>query len=268
MRVEANGIHVHCQVSGPAEAPWLIFGNSHATNLSMWEPQRACFAERFRVLVYDQRGHGETDAPDGRYAFATLIDDLVALMDELSIERAHYCGLSMGGATGMGLALRHPERIDHLTVCDSPCASSVASAVQWEERIAIARAHGMAALVDSTLARWFPPETLAANPAHVGHLRRMIASTPVNGYAGCAAALADHDFRTGLADVRMPVLLMVGEQDGVVPAAMKAMHAELPGSCFVPLAGAGHISNLDRPDAFNRALGEFLFSAGHAITSA
>lgn len=258
MRIQANGLQIHCRISGPAGAPWLIWGNSLATDLSMWDEQVAHFDQRFRVLTYDQRGHGRTDAPTGRYAFATLIDDLVALMDALGIEHAHYCGLSMGGATGMGLAQRHPARIDRLVVCDSPCVSSSSSAQQWEDRIATVRAKGMAALVDLTLTRWFPAQTLAANPPHLAKLRKMIANTPVNGYIGCAAALGDHDFRTDLPQMTVPVLFVVGEQDGGVPAAMKQMHLELAGSQFVELAGAGHISNLDRPDAYNRAVDDFL----------
>ena len=258
MRIQANGLYIHYRITGPTNAPWLIFGNSHATDLSMWDEQVAHFAHRFRVLTYDQRGHGQTDAPTGRYAFATLIDDLVALMDALGIERANYCGLSMGGATGMGLARLYPARIDRLVVCDSPCVSSLSSAQQWEDRIDTVRAKGMAALVDSTLARWFPAQTLAANPPHLDRLRKMIVNTPENGYIGCAAALGDHDFRTDLSHVTVPVLFLVGEQDGIVPAAMKQLHIQLAGSQFVELPGAGHISNLDRPDAYNRAVDDFL----------
>lgn len=256
--VKANGITVHCRIDGPADAPWLVFSNSLATDLSMWDPQADHFSQRFRVLRYDQRGHGRTEAPAGRYSFATLLADALAVMDALEVARAHFCGLSMGGATAMGLAQQAPARLDRVIVCDSPCASTPASAQQWEERIAVAQKEGMAALVEPTVSRWFPPETVAANPPHLTKIRQMIATTPVNGFVGCAAALGDHDYRSAVAKVTRPVLFVAGEKDGTTPAAMRQMQGELAGSRYVEMPGAGHISNLDRPDLFNRALDDFL----------
>ena len=258
MRIKANGIHVNYQVDGAEGAPWLVLCNSLATDLSMWDEQAAELKRSFRVVRYDQRGHGGTDAPADRYTFDLLIADVIALLDALAITRAHFGGLSMGGATALGLALRHPDRIDRAIICDSGCASSPATSQQWEERIAVARAQGMAALVEPTIARWFPPDTVAANPPHLDRVRAMIRATPVNGFIGCAAALADHDFRSAVGTVTRPVLFMVGEKDGTTPAAMRQMHATLAGSAFVELPGAGHISNLDQPARFTRAIAEFL----------
>ena len=136
--------------------------------------------------------------------------------------------------------------------------AKVAGARQWEERIAVAQTSGMAALEDSTLARWFPPETHAARPPHLDKVRAMIRTTPVNGFIGGSAALADHDYNTAVATVTRPVLFIAGSKDGVTPAAMKDMHARLKGSRYVELEGAGHISNLDRPVEFTTALREFL----------
>ena len=256
--VKVNGITIHCQIDGPNDAPWLMFSNSLATDLTMWDPQAAHFSRSHRVLRYDQRGHGRSEAPEGRYSFDTLIADAVALMDALGIERAHFCGLSMGGATALGMAQRAPERVDRAIVCDSGCASTPASAQQWEERIVVAKTQGMAALADPTIARWFPPETVAAKPPHIAKIRQMIMATPVNGFVGCAAALADHDFRSAVGTVTRPVLFVAGEKDGTTPAAMRQMQAELAGARYVEMPGAGHISNLDQPDLFNRALADFL----------
>ena len=258
MKVKANGITVSYQIDGAEGAPWLVFSNSLATDLSMWDDQAAQLRNRYRVLRYDQRGHGGTDAPAGRYTFDLLIDDTVALLDALAIDRAHFAGLSMGGATAMGLAQRHADRLDRVVICDSGCASTPASALQWEERIAIAQKGGMEALVESTVARWFPPETVAANPPHLDKVRAMIRSTPVNGFIGCAAALANHDFASAVGTVTRPVLFLVGEKDGATPTAMRKLHAALPGSMFVELPGAGHISNLDDPAGFNGAISDFL----------
>ena len=261
MRIKANGITFNCGIEGPADAPWLVFSNSLATNFSMWDPQVTDLKHSFRLLRYDQRGHGGTDAPEGRYTYATLVTDALALLDALDIRRPHFCGLSMGGATALGLAELHPNRVDRVVVCDSPAMSTPATAQQWEERIVIAREDGMEALVESTMARWFPPETHAAKPPHLEKVRQMIRTTPVNGFIGCAAALADHDYNTAVASVTRPVLFIAGSKDGVTPAAMKDMHARLKGSRYVELEGAGHISNLDRPAKFTKAVREFLEGA-------
>ena len=204
MRIKANGITVNYQIDGAESAPCLVLSNSLATNLSMWDEQAEALKKSFRVLRYDQRGHGGTDAPAARYSFDLLIADVIALFDALSIQRANFGGLSMGGATALGLALRHPDRIDRAIICDSGCASTPASSQEWEERIAAARQGGMEAMVDSTMARWFPPEILKANPPYLDKVRAMIRSTPVEGFIGCAAALANHDFRSPVASVTAP----------------------------------------------------------------
>ncbi len=258
MKVSANGISFNVDVAGSDGAPWLIFSNSLATNLHMWDRQAADLKDKFRVLRYDQRGHGQTDAPAGRYTFDLLIADVIALMDALGIKRAHWCGVSMGCATGMGLVQKHADRFDKMVLCDNPGRSSPETHKQWEERIAVAQRDGMPALLESTMQRWFPPETLKANPPHMDTIRQMILTTPVNGFIGCSAALGDHDFRPLMPKVRNPVLYMCGEKDGHNAAAMAVMQQELPGSRYIVLPGAGHISNMDQPAMFTKALRDFL----------
>jgi 3-oxoadipate enol-lactonase len=264
MQIKANGISINYALDGKegatSNAPWLVFSNSLATDLTMWDQQAADFASSFRVLRYDQRGHGKTEAPAGRYSFDMLIADALALMDALKIDKANFCGLSMGGATALGLAQRHPDRLERVIVCDSGCASTPQSAQQWEERIAVAQKGGMEPLVESTATRWFPPDVVAKNPPYLDKARAMIRNTPVNGFIGCAAALADHDFRSAVASTEPPVLFLAGEKDagGAVPTAMKGLHQDLKGSRYVELAGAGHISNLDDPAGFTRAVRDFL----------
>ena len=256
MKIKANGITINCEVDGPDSAPWLVLSNSLATNLTMWEQQARELGRGFRVLRYDQRGHGATEAPAGRYTFA-LIADALALMDALAIRKAHFAGLSMGGATALGLAQQYPDRLDRVIVCNSPCQSTPTSSQQWEERIVIAQKQGMEALVEPTMTRWFPPEVLKADPPHLGKVRQMIRTTPVNGFIGCAAALADHNYAAAIAMVRRPVLFLVGEKDAAAPP-MRKLHEALPASRYVELAGAGHISNLDQPEAFTRGVADFL----------
>jgi len=259
MRIKANGITFSCEIEGPVDAPWLAFSNSLATNLSMWDPQATDLKRTFRVLRYDQRGHGGTDAPAGRYTFEVLIADALGLMDALGIKRAHFAGLSMGGATALGFAQQHSDRLDHVIVCDSPCMSTPQSTQQWEERIAILeKSKAIDPLVEPTVERWFPAEIRAAKAPHVDKVRQMVRTTPVNGFIGCAAALANHNYNAKVETVKNPVLFIAGEKDGVTPAAMKAMSERLKGSRYVEMPGAGHISNMDRPAEFNRALREFL----------
>lgn len=257
MKIKANGININYQIDGRDGAPWIVFSNSLATTIAMWDEQAAALKDSYRVLRYDQRGHGGTDAPAGRYPFDTLLADALALMDALAIKKAHFAGLSMGGATALGLAGRHPERFDRIIVCDSPCQSTPQSSQQWEERIVVAQKQGMEPLVELTVGRWFPPETLAKNPPHLDKVRAMIRATPVNGFVGCAAALADHDYASAAARVKHPVLFLVGEKDAPAPA-MRKLHEKLHGSRYVELPGAGHISNMDRPAEFNRAVADFL----------
>jgi 3-oxoadipate enol-lactonase len=260
MKVKANGIDINYQIDGPEGAPWIVFSNSLATTTAMWDEQAAGLKDKFRVLRYDQRGHGATEVPAGRYPFDTLLADALALMDALSIKKAHFAGLSMGGATALGLAERHPDRFDRIIVCDSPCQSTPQSSAQWEERIVVAKDKGMAALVEPTVSRWFPPETVAKNPPHLDKVRAMIRATPVDGFIGCAAALADHDYASAAAAVTRPVLLICGEKDAPAPA-MKKLNERIAGSRYVEIPGAGHISNMDRPAEFTKAIRDFI-SAG------
>lgn len=257
MKVKANGIDINYQIDGPDGAPWIVFSNSLATTTAMWDDQAAGLKDKFRVLRYDQRGHGATSAPVGRYLFDTLLADALALMDALSIGKAHFAGLSMGGATALGLAERHPDRFDRVIVCDSPCQSTPQSSAQWEDRIKVAQEKGMEALVEPTMRRWFPAETVARNPPHLDKVRGMIRATPVAGFIGCAAALADHDYATAIASVKRPVLFLCGEKDAPAPA-MKKLNEKLAGSSYVELPGAGHISNMDAPAAFTKTMRDFI----------
>src|SRR5579862_9934542 len=257
MKVKANGITINYQIDGPEGAPWIVLSNSLATSIAMWDEQAAALKDKFRVLRYDQRGHGATDAPTGRYTYATLLADAIGVLDALSIKKAHFGGLSMGGATALGLAEQHPDRFDRIMVFDSPCQSTPQSSQQWEERIAIAQKQGIEALVEPTVSRWVPPEIVARDPPHVDKIRAMIRATPVNGFIGCAAALADHDYARSEATVKHPVLFLTGEKDAPAPA-MRKLNEKLPGSRYVEISGAGHISNMDRPAEFTKAIRDFL----------
>jgi 3-oxoadipate enol-lactonase len=257
MKTNANGISINYQVEGPEGAPWLVFSNSLLTNISMWDEQAAALSKSYRVLRYDQRGHGGTQVTDGKYSFDILVADVIALMDALSIKRAHFAGISMGGMTALFLAQRHRDRFDRIIAADCGPASTPVSAQQWKERIELASAKGMDALADVTIPRWFPPDFVASKAPVLDKVRHMITSTPLKGFAGCAEALSNYDLKPGLAGIDRPTLCIVGTKDATL-AGMEAISAAVPGAKLVKLEGAGHLSNLEQQQAFTKAIDDFL----------
>lgn len=257
MRIKANGITFHCAIEGKPGAPWVVFCNSLMTDLSMWDDQVPAIADDFRVLRYDQRGHGGTEAPPGPYSFDLLVGDVVALYDALEITRAHFVGISMGGMTAIALAARHPERVDRLVPCDCGPASTPQSAQQWQERIALAQAQGMAALVEPTVGRWFAAEFVAAGAPAVDRIRQSIRTTPLNGFIGSVLALSDFDLRPVLPGIKAPTQFVCGGEDAVLPGT-KILHQGVVDSTFVEIPGAGHLSNVEQPERFTQVLRDFL----------
>jgi 3-oxoadipate enol-lactonase len=257
MQIKANGITFNYQIDGPEGAPWLIFSNSLATNLSMWDEQVAALKDSYRILRYDQRGHGKTEAPAGAYSFDQLVADVIALMDALSIRKATFAGISMGGMTALFLAQRHADRFDRIIACDCGPNSTPASVDQWNERIAIAEGKGMDGLVDQTVGRWFAPEVVAGKPPFVDKVRDMVRTTPVPGFVGCCRALSDFDMRPGLGAITTPTLVIAGTKDAALPGS-RQIHAAVPGSKMVEIEGAGHLANLDGSAPFTQAVKDFL----------
>jgi 3-oxoadipate enol-lactonase len=257
MQSTVNGISINFEIDGPDNAPWLVLSNSLLTNLSMWDDQVAALKSSYRILRYDQRGHGGTQATEGPYSFDLLVADVMALLDMLGIKRAHFCGLSMGGMTALFLAQRHADRFDRVIACDCGPASTPASAQQWKERIDIAAKDGIGALVEPTIGRWFPPDFVAAKPPVLDKVRQMIRTTPIAGFSGCAQALSDYDLRPGLAGIDRRTLLIVGTRDATL-AGIRQIKETVPGAALVELEGAGHISNVEQPTAFTGAIRDFL----------
>ncbi len=252
--VTIDGIGLNCRLDGPEGAPWLVFSNSLMTDLSLWDAQVAAFAGQYRILRYDQRGHGGSAVPPGDCHFDTLSDDLAALMAHFGVTDATVVGVSMGGVTTLGLAARHPDLVARVAICDCQPVSNPAGAAAWDERIAIARDGGMAKLAGATTGRWFRPDTLAANPPTVDQVRTMIATTPVDGFVRAARALQNYDYRPHLAALTIPTLFVVGENDAALPQAMRGMADACPGSTLTVIPNCGHIPNVERPDTFNAAL--------------
>jgi 3-oxoadipate enol-lactonase len=261
MKAKANGIEINYEVHGKEGAPWLVFSHSLACSVRMWDPQIAAFKDRYRILAYDMRGHGESAAPAGPYSLDMLADDVTALMKEAGIKRASYIGLSIGGMIGQVLALKQPDLFERMVLADTGHAQNADAIKQWEERIRIAESKGMQALVPSTMERWFTEPFRSSPPAK--KIAELVASTPVAGYVGCGRAIMKLDTTARLKDIKLPILAITGEQDGAAPGT-RYIGEHIPGAKFVGIPQAAHISNIEQPEAFNRALREFLSSPASA----
>lgn len=260
MQIQANGIVMNYELSGPSKGPVVMLSHSLGSNLYMWDPQvPALEAAGYRALRYDTRGHGGTRVTAGPYTLAGLGDDAVALMDALEIDQVHFVGLSMGGMIGQNLGLDHADRLVSLTLCDTMAVLPEGGQSALAERIATARSRGMEALVEGTLARWFTAPYLAEEPPPVKLIRQYFLATPVEGYTGCSEAIAQLDYLDRLAEITRPTLVMVGEDDPGTPVATaRAIHERIAGSRLVAIPSASHLSNVEQDEAFNRALLEFL----------
>lgn len=261
MRIKANGLNVSCQFAGPDSAPVVCLSHSLACSGMMWDPQMPLLSERFRVLRYDTRGHGDSDAPDGPYSLDQLADDAVAMLDVLDIGQVHWVGLSMGGMIGQNLGLRHPDRLASLTLCDTLAVVPDEAQGIWEDRIQTAQSRGMAPLCDATLARWFTPAYRQRRPPAFESIREQILATPVSGYVGCCQAIRRIDYLDRLDRIRLPTRLIVGADDpSTPPSASEAIHRRIRGSSLVVIDDAAHLSNVEQPEAFSDAVLGFLRS--------
>ncbi len=259
MRVKTATITTNCEWSGPKHAPVVMLSHSLGSSLNMWDPQMAALESRFRVLRYDTRGHGGSDVPEGPYALSELVADAVGLLDALGVAKVHFVGLSMGGMIAQGLALSHPERLGLLALCDTSAFMPPEAQPIVQDRIDTARREGLAALVDSTLARWFTAGYLRSQGPGVEMIRRIFLSSPPAGYIGCTEAIRHLNYLDELTRIERPSLIVVGEEDPGTPvAAAKAIHERIAGSRLVILPSASHLCNIEQAQAFNSALTGFL----------
>jgi 3-oxoadipate enol-lactonase len=244
------------RVEGPAETPVLVLSNSLGTNLAMWDVQMPALTARFRVLRYDTRGHGSSTVTPGAYSIEMLARDVLALLDALKIKRAHFCGLSMGGMTGMWLGAHVPERIDRLVLANT--APKIGSAETWNARIESVRQGGMEAIADAVLGLWFTAGFRARAPETVARMRSMLTATPAEGYIESCAAIRDMDHSNAISSIRCPTLVIAGAHDAATPpAAGREMAQKIPGARCVEL-DAAHISNVEAADRFTAATITFL----------
>jgi len=272
MKIKANGIEMNYTLDGPAsgradapvgrsEAPVVTLSHSLATDLSMWEPQIDALRARYRVLRYDTRGHGGTEAPAGVYTLDQLAEDARALLAALGVTKTHWVGLSMGGLIGQTIALETPELFSSLVLADTSSRIPVEAKPLWEERIKTAESQGMESLVAPTIGRWFTPSFVEQRKDVVEGVRAMIRSTPPRGYAGCCHAISGLDLTDRLGAITLPTLIVVGAEDQGTPvAASQAIHQRIKGSQLEIIKSASHLSNIEQPEAFTRVVVGFLAS--------
>jgi 3-oxoadipate enol-lactonase len=248
-------VAVHHRLDGPEDAPVLVLSNSLGTTHAMWDDQLPALAERFRVLRYDMRGHGDSPVPPGPYSIDDLGGDVLALLDRLGLERASFCGLSIGGMTGMWLAARAPERVERLAVC---CTSAHLPG-DWHERAATVRAEGVAAVADAALGRWLTPGFRERRPDVVERLRRMLLGTDAEGYASSCEAIAAMDLRSELGSIRAPTLVIAAEDDPATPPEHgRLIEASVPDARLVVVPDARHLANVERAEDVTPLLLEHL----------
>jgi 3-oxoadipate enol-lactonase len=261
MKATVNGIETYYEIDGREGAPWLVFSHSLACSVRMWDGEVAKLKDRYRVLAYDTRGHGQSAAPKGPYTLEMLADDLHGLLKKLEVRKAHFCGLSMGGMIGQTFALKYPGIFETLTLCDTTSSYPPEAAPMWQERIRIAETKGMEPLVQPTLERWFTESFRNSQPDKVSRVAALIRSTPVAGYVGCCAAIPKIDVTARLKEIQTPALVICGADDPATPPAMaRVIRESLPRAQLALIPQAAHLCNVEQPEAFGRALAEFLTS--------
>jgi 3-oxoadipate enol-lactonase len=261
MKAKCNGIDIAYTVEG--SGPWVTMSHSLASNSSMWDEQAALLAKHYRVLRFDTRGHGDSSAPPAPYTLDDMAEDLHGLFAHLGIRETHWIGLSMGGMIGETYALKYPGVFRSMILADTTSRRPPNAEQMWGDRVRMARAQGMDALVDGTLARWFTDPYRQAQPAVMARIADGIRSTPVEGFAGCCDAIAKIDVLDRLKEIDCPALVIVGDQDhGTPPEMARQIHANLRGSELLIIPSAAHLSNIEQPAVFNRAMLEFLAQHG------
>lgn len=252
-----SAVSVNRVVTGPDNAPVIVLSNSLGSTMAMWDANLAALEEHFRVVRYDTRGHGGSPVPDGPYDIDDLVDDVVALLDDLGVERAHFVGLSLGGMTGMRLAAREPGRVDRLVVLCTGAHLEPSSA--WHDRAATVRAQGTGAVAEAVVTRWFTPGLLSADADLKAASEAMVAGTPAEGYAASCEVIATMDLRGDLASITAPTLAIAGADDPATPPPHLAEIAEsVQDGRLLVVSDAAHLASAQQPGTVTPAIVEHL----------
>lgn len=255
---QLQDVRIHYDLAGPLGAPALVFSNSLGATLSMWDPQMPVFEKQFRVLRYDTRGHGQSSVTRGPYTIDQLARDVIGLLDELKLDRVSFCGLSMGGQTGMWLALNAPDRFHKLVLCNT--AAKIGTPEMWNTRIEGVRKGGMKSISSAVMERWFSADYRTKSPDVVRSTKLMLEGANPHGYVRNCAAIRDFDARESIAAIHVPTLVIAGTHDAATtPADGRYLADRIAGARYVEL-NAAHLSNIENRDRFNTELSAFLLS--------
>jgi len=258
-----GGRRIHYELIGRPDAPVVLFTHSLSADMGMWVEQIPdLLGAGYRVLRVDARGHGGSDAVAGDYTMEQLADDVADVLQHLSLGPVDYVGLSIGGVYGQALALKHPDLIRSLTLCDTLPAALPGSSASWQERMATARQAGsLAPLVEATLGRWFTPDFLEREPLRSQQIRESILATSVDGFVGSCAAMQAFDFTKQLPNLHVPALVICGAEDpGTPPAENRRLAGLMPAARYEEIPGCRHLPNVQKPGEFNGILLRWLRS--------
>ena len=253
---KVNGFNIHYEITGPANAPALVLSNSLGSNFGMWDAQMPELKKTYRVLRYDTRGHGQSEVTPGPYTFDQLARDVLALADSVNIDKFSFCGLSMGGVTGMWLALNAGKRLYKLVLCST--GAKIGNAETWNARIEAVRKAGTKSIAAGTMERWFTAHFREREPQTVERIKKTLENTNTEGYIACCAALRDADFREKVASISVPTLAISATHDPAAPPTDgKFLAKQIAGARYVEL-DAAHLSNIEQRDQFTQEVLNFL----------
>jgi len=254
--IDADGCLLNVSVEGRDGGPTLMLSNSLGSTLQMWEPQMRAFTQVFRVIRYDRRGHGKSQVPPGPYSIERFGRDALAILDDLNIEKVHWCGVSMGGMVGQWLAAHAPRRIGKLVLANTTCYYP--DPAIWDARITAVQNNGLLGIADTVIAGWLTQEFRDQNPDVADRMKAMLVATPVEGYLASCAALRALDLREDILSIKSPTLVVAGRHDKSTPIAMaEAIRSRISGASMT-IVDAAHISNVEAAGAFNDAALGFL----------
>jgi 3-oxoadipate enol-lactonase len=254
--INAEGCLLNVSVEGRDGGPTLMLSNSLGSTMRMWEPQMPALTPFFRVIRYDQRGHGKSGVPAGPYSMERFGRDVLAILDDLNIEKVHWCGLSMGGMVGQWLGANAPQRFGKMILANTTCYFP--DPAPWQTRIKAVKDGGMASMAEAVIAVWLTADFREREPQIAANLKAMLAASPEQGYIACCEVLSTLDQRALLPKIKSPTLVIAGRHDMSTPiAAGEFIRSQIPGASLTIL-DAAHISNIEQPHAFTDAVIGFL----------
>lgn len=251
-----NDITINYETFGDNDKPALLFSNSLGTSYHMWQPQIDALQNDYFIICYDTRGHGKSSAPKGPYSLNQLGQDVINLLDYLNIDKAFFCGISMGGMTGQWLAIHYPDRFHHLMLCNT--AAKIGTESAWRERAQMVRDQGLDSIASTAAPRWFTASFVDSRPDVVEALSNALSTGSIEGYASCCEALSVADTREQLKDIKVPVTVLAGSHDPVTTIADGQYIVDHIDGANLVTIDASHISNVERPEVFTQLIRDYL----------